>query len=159
MGRFYDSRLTNNTTDNRNFVSVVQSNGRIEEIEVSQITYEALDDLQREYWRIERKEARHTLHLEMMAERDIPHEYHIGSPEQLLIEQVETIEIQSALQRIPTAQQKRFLLRHLVGLSLKQIAEIEGCSERAIKYSLTAAQKNLQEILMPQLPFHDTFCS
>ncbi|MEG0376217.1 MAG: sigma factor-like helix-turn-helix DNA-binding protein [Raoultibacter sp.] len=83
----------------------------------------------------------------MMQERELPHSQYSKDPEQILIEQIEATEIKAALRGIPVIQQKRFLMHHLIGLSIKQIAKLEGCSDRAIKYSLALARSNLRNIL------------
>ena len=82
-----------------------------------------------------------------MADKDLPRSRLTKSPEQLLIEQLESDDIWQAFHKIPPIQQRRFLLRHLDSIPIKQIAQIEGCSERAIKYSLALARKNLKELL------------
>lgn len=147
LGRFYDKRIDPNCPDVKYLISIMQVGGQRVEIEVPKQVYDELDDLQREYWRQEKSESRHTRHIEMMRECDLPHERYTKDPEQLLIEQIESLEIQKALHQIPLVQQRRFLLRHFIGLSIKQIAWLEGCSERAVNYSLIRARDNLQEIL------------
>jgi RNA polymerase sigma factor (sigma-70 family) len=147
MGRFYEKRLELDAEKYRCFVSITQTNSQRVEIEVTKPVYDALDDLQRDHWRQERSESRHTCHIEMMRESELPHYKYSKDPEQLLIEQIEATEIQQALHSLPLIQQKRFLLRHLIGLTIKQIAQLEGCSERAVKYSLKLARENLREML------------
>lgn len=116
-------------------------------IEVSKELSEHLESLQREHWKLERRESRHSVHMEAIPECFLPHSCRTKSPEQLLIEQIDGAEIVKALCQIPITQRQRFLMRHLVGLSVKQIAALDGCSARAIEYSILAARKNLQEIL------------
>ncbi|WP_367620707.1 RNA polymerase sigma factor [Eggerthella sinensis] len=69
------------------------------------------------------------------------------NPEQALVERLETGEIYRALRGLSDVQQRRFLMRHLEERSIKQIAQSEGCLERAVKYSLNHARKNLREML------------
>ena len=144
MSRFYGKRIVTDDEGLRYLVSIAHSDT---EIEVSEDVFEALDDMQREFWRIDRRESRHTCHIEMMGEYNLPQNCFPKNPEQLLIEQIEATEIQQALRLIPVIQQRRFLLRHLIGLPIKQIAQIEGCSDRAVKYSLSLARNNLRQIL------------
>ncbi|WP_245865063.1 RNA polymerase sigma factor [Eggerthella timonensis] len=146
MPRFYDTHHTLSNHSPIYRVSVSTANGKVD-IEVSETIYEEIGSLQREFWRIERREARHTYHIEQMSDCDLPYSRLIKSPEQLLMERLETDEIRQALQKIPPLQLRRFLLRHLIDLPIKQIAQIEGCSERAIKYSLALARENLKELL------------
>ena len=60
---------------------------------------------------------------------------------------IEVCLLNSALAEIPDKQRRRFILRHEHRMSLKEIARLEGCSERAVKYSIALAKKNLKDIL------------
>ena len=108
---------------------------------------ELLDDLQREHWRLERRESRHVWHLEDMSESDVSSEMRAETPEQILMRKIECAELREALKSLPLVARRRFLLHHLEGLSVKALARLEGCSDRAIKYSLALARKKLQERL------------
>lgn len=147
MARFYGKRIEENPFDAKYLITITQTDGHRTEIEVSKPVFDELDDMQREYWRQEKSESRHTCHIEMMRDHELPHARLTKDPEQLLMDQIESLEIQQALHQIPLIQQQRFLMRNLVGLSIKQIAFLEGCSERAVSYSLIRARDNLQEIL------------
>jgi len=48
------------------------------------------------------------------------------------------------IQSLPEIQQRRFVLYHEFGLTYKQIAKIEGCSFRAIKYSVDIATEKIK---------------
>jgi RNA polymerase sigma-70 factor (ECF subfamily) len=147
MGRFYGKRIECNPSGASYFASVFRANGTVEEVEISEELYEALDDMQREHWRLERRESRHTCHIEAMGEYNLPRDKCSKDPEQILIERIEASSILQAFKLIPAIQQRRFLLRHLAGLSIKEIASLEDCSDRAVKYSLKLARRNLKEIL------------
>lgn len=108
---------------------------------------EVLNDLQREFWRLERRESRHSVHIENIPDIYLPHERFVKNPEQILIEQFESTEIHKALHGIPDTQRRRFLLRYLLDYSIRDIAELEGCSERAVKYSIALAKNNLRGLL------------
>lgn len=146
MTRFYGKGVSDDDTPSVFFITVT-CNSRHIDVEVTEELFDELDDMQREYWRLERKEARHTKHIEMMSDSDLPHSRYTKDPEQLLIEQIEATEIRSALRQISDIQQKRFLLHHLIGLPIRCISEMDGCSERAVKYSLALARKKLRKIL------------
>ena len=103
--------------------------------------------MQREYWRLERREARHSWHLEGMSEGDLLNGECAETPEEALMRQVELAELRRALGKLPHVARRRFLLHHLEGLSVRTLARIEGCSDRAIKYSLALARKKLWELL------------
>lgn len=58
--------------------------------------------------------------------------------------------LRRSLTMLPEAQRRRFLLHHLEGLPVKEVASLEGCSDRAVKYSLALARRNLREMLEAQ---------
>lgn len=66
------------------------------------------------------------------------------------MEHIESKEILDALEQIPEVQRRRFLLRYLLDYHVRDIASIEGCSTRAVKYSIALAKKNLRQILEDQ---------
>lgn len=111
---------------------------------------EALDDLQREWWRIERREARHTLSLDAMLPL-IMVDASAGS-ESLLLEKHAAKQLASAVSMLSPVQARRLLMHELSLLPIREIAEREGCSERAVKYSLNKARKKLREILGDDFP-------
>lgn len=55
--------------------------------------------------------------------------------------------LRAALWSLPEVQRRRFLLHHLEGVPVKLLARMEGCSDRASKYSLAIARKNLRKAL------------
>lgn len=146
MSRFYNTSVEECGCAPSYRVSIATPNGKVD-IAISEALYGEINSLQREFWRTERRESRHTLHIEQMKDYDLPHARLVKSPEQLLIERLEAEELQRAIRSIPAVQQRRFLLRYAIDLPIKRIAQIEGCSERAVKYSLALARKNLKEIL------------
>ncbi|WP_049945609.1 RNA polymerase sigma factor [Candidatus Stoquefichus massiliensis] len=56
-------------------------------------------------------------------------------------------EIQRALMSLNEIQRRRFVMHYIDEMTYEQIAKIEGCTKRAIKFSLDAARKNLQKML------------
>lgn len=146
MGRFYEWRVIEGDGD-RCVVTIKTDPYGAREVEAPREVCNFLDDLQREHWRLERRESRHSWHLEDMGECDLPSEGRVETPEQALMRQVERAELREALERLPLVARRRFLLHCLEGLSVKALAQLEGCSDRAIKYSLALARKKLREHL------------
>lgn len=145
MGRFYEWRVAENGDG---CIVTIKTEACCEkEVEAPREVCELLDDLQREHWRLERRESRHVWHLEDMSESDVSSEMRAETPEQILMRKIECAELREALKSLPLVARRRFLLHHLEGLSVKALARLEGCSDRAIKYSLALARKKLQERL------------
>lgn len=146
MGRFYERRVVEDEGGAHYLITIARTGG-VDEVEVSRDVYELIDDMQREHWRLERRESRHSWHIEDMREGDLPHEEHVVTPEQLAMRRVDDEALGRALMGLPEVQRRRFLLHHLEGLPVKTVARLEGCSDRAVKYSLALARKNLREAL------------
>lgn len=106
----------------------------------------ALRDMRREAWRIERREARHTLGLDAMgpsAASTGPESY----PGLALMKHCQADELVAALSRLPKVQLRRLLMHAVVRLLVREIARREGCSERAVKYSLARARRRMRALL------------
>ena len=147
MGRFYGKSADGDKSGAR-YVVIISTPACAEaEIEVSHEIYELLDEMQREHWRLERRESRHSWHIEDMRESDLPHEKYVQTPEQEMMHRLKNEALWTALMGLPEVQRRRFLLHHLEQGPVKTLARIEGCSDRAIKYSLALARKNLREML------------
>lgn len=52
--------------------------------------------------------------------------------------------IYNAISQLNEIQRRRFIMYYLDEMTYEKIAEIEGCTKRAIKFSVDAARKNLQ---------------
>lgn len=58
-------------------------------------------------------------------------------------------ELYEALSRIPPKERTSLLLFYLQGYSIKEIAEIQGASQDAVKQHLSRGRKNLRNFLSP----------
>jgi RNA polymerase sigma-70 factor (ECF subfamily) len=123
------------------------------EIEIGEELHLELVLLNRSVRNMESAEERHSefrdLSEEEQAERGAPTN---PSAEEdafrnLLIEQ-----LKAAFLAIPAVQARRYLLAHEFGYSYAEIARMECCSTNAVKKSLIAAKRNLQEILRNRVP-------
>ena len=56
-------------------------------------------------------------------------------------------QLRLVIQGLPEIQRRRFVLYHEFGLTYDQIAKIEGCSFRAVKYSTDIAVKKIRSFL------------
>lgn len=55
-------------------------------------------------------------------------------------------ELHKAIAQLPEIQSRRVLLYYFGGYTYEQIAQMENCTKRAVKFSVDAALKNLREI-------------
>ena len=54
-------------------------------------------------------------------------------------------ELHRAIAQLPAVQRRRILLYYFGGYTYEQIAQMENCTKRAVKFSVDAALKNLRE--------------
>lgn len=147
MPRIYETRITNEG-DKKNYIVRIKTDYHDEiDIPVNREVFDAINELQRELWRLERRESRHCVHIDAIPDCYIPHEQFSVDPEDKILAAFESKALKSALAQIPDKQRRRFLLYHEYDMSSSTIAEIEGCSERSIQYSLSLARRNLRDIL------------
>lgn len=115
-------------------------------VEVDAAVADALRDMRREAWRIERREARHTLGLDAMGQSAASTGPE-SDPVLNLLGRRRTDELTAALAQLPAVQLRRLLVHAVARLPIREIARREGCSERAVKYSLARARKRMRGIL------------
>lgn len=102
-----------------------------------------------------RKKNRHTwLSLQDLAqgknsqEHDIEDDSQITPIEQLELSEREKI-VQQAIKALPKNQRIAFILQRYEHMSVKEIAEILGCSESSVQSRLSRARENLAKKLLP----------
>jgi len=147
MTKFYNVGQTTSNGGGRLTVTFRDGTGRPVEAEVSEEVRELLEDLQREHWRLERRESRRASHLEMMPAWKLPIADFSADPGEIVVREHDGRRLIEALRGIPETQSRRFLLRYYLCLPLARIASMEGCSTRAVSYSLALARKKLREYL------------
>ena len=67
------------------------------------------------------------------------------SIEETVFDSLRNERLRLAIQRLPELQRRRFVLYHEFGLTYEQIAEMEGCTKRAVKFSVDLAKKKVCE--------------
>ncbi len=115
-------------------------------LEIEKLLYEAfsqfeLDDLSffneadRHYERSEQSEAS----LNRRAAR------HSETVEDAVFHRLECEALHSAINELPEIQRRRLILYYFGELTYEQIAEMEGCTKRAVKFSVDGAIKKIKE--------------
>lgn len=73
--------------------------------------------------------------------------YDSGHIEDEVYKKILNEEIKDALLSLNKIQRSRFIMYYFDDMTYEEIAKIEGCTKRAIKFSVDAARKNLQKML------------
>ena len=129
------------------FLAFVDSTGAEQCVEIDKALFDAFDrfelddisfmnEMDRHYERSEQTE-------QSLNKRAVqPQE----SVEDTVFQRVEVETLRQAIARLPEKQRRRLVLYYFGGCTYEQIAEMEGCSKRAVKFSVDVALKNLKEI-------------
>ena len=104
MGKIYPYHKEKHEARTRYCITVTDSRGCKVEEEVSEELFLEIEALQQELWRHERSEQRHTVHIEMMDQQVLLCACQGKSPEQILIDQMTSSDIEKALNEIPSVQ-------------------------------------------------------
>jgi RNA polymerase sigma-70 factor (ECF subfamily) len=147
----YTVRATETDGTPRYFAAFEDGGGTRQEIEVDRDVYLALDACRlaekRQINETERHWERCKLTENQLTARTL-------RPQKPMEEAVaQAVDMQTALATLTDTQRRRFLLHHEHKLTNEQIARVEGCSERAVKYSVTTAKWHLKKFLETDFPF------
>jgi len=69
------------------------------------------------------------------------------SLEETILDNLRNETLRLAIRRLPEIQRRRLLLYHEFGLSLKQIANIEGCSPASVSIAIKRARSKIKEAI------------
>ena len=135
---------------NNYVVEITDVNGKKIKVEVN---FEVWEFDKNDYWkqiwqkRKSKQEDSYENLCEIYAKNAIPKEFTSKSSEKEFMEKYEKEKLWKAVNSLPEKQRRRIVLRFYYGLKISQIAKIENCSERGIKYTLLDALKNLKAMI------------
>ena len=135
---------------NNYMVEITDVNGKKVKVEVNvEIWKFDKKDYWKQIWqkRKSKKEDSYESLCEIYAKNAIPREFTSKSSEKEFMEKYEKEKLWKAVNSLPEKQRRRIILRFYYGLKISQIAKIENCSERGIKYTLLDALKNLKAMI------------
>ena len=131
-------------------VEITDVNGKKVKVEVNCKVWEFdKNDHWKQVWqkRKSKKEDSYENLCEIYAKNAISREFTSKSSEKEFMEKYEKEKLWKAVNSLPEKQRRRIILRFYYGLKISQIAKIENCSERGIKYTLLDALKNLKTMI------------
>jgi len=65
--------------------------------------------------------------------------------EEIVYENIRNEQLHNAISELPDTQRRRLLLYYFSELTFEQIAEMEGCTARAVNYSVDLAKQKIEE--------------
>lgn len=128
------------------YVSFTDGDGEFHRVEINLDIYLTLFDLNKVDRNLTRSDERNLEH-SALTDGSL-NKRSTGKPkdvEEIILEKEMKTEFWKAIGELPDVQRKRLLLYYDYGFTLKEIALMEKCSIRAIKYSIDIAKKKLEE--------------
>ena len=135
---------------NNYVVEITDVNGKKIKVEVNFEVWEFdKNDHWKQIWqkRKSKQEDSYENLCEIYAKNAIPKKFTYKSSEKEFMGKYEKEKLWKAVNSLPEKQRRRIILRFYYGLKISQIAKIENCSERGIKYTLLDALKNLKAMI------------
>ena len=137
-----------NTNHPRYFLSFKDVNGTHHRIEIDSELFEALDQFELDDISFMNEVDRHYEQSEQtessLSRRATEQQDTVEEEVQRLME---AEALHKTIAQLPETQRRRLVLYYFGNFTYKQIAEMEGCTKRAIKFSVDTAVEKLKEIL------------
>lgn len=119
--------------------------GTIQQIYIGQTLYEVFDGFELEDLSQMNEQDRHIDASELTEEKLYTGAiYAADTVEETVERNMEKKMVHKAIKTLPKTQRRRLILYYFENFTYEQIADIEGCSPRAIKYSVDCAKNNLK---------------
>lgn len=136
-----------NMDTNRYYVEFIDSMGILEEIEVNEEVYYAFDRFELNDISEMNKYDRHIEHFECQEEVIYNKTSSSYNLESTAISNIFYSDLFSEISNLPEMQKRRIILYYFYDMKLSEIAELESCTFRAIKFSIDLAVKKLHRNL------------
>ena len=155
--KIYSRRVTIINGESHYFVKFRDAHGKLVEIDLNEVCmdnettkkvfYEA-EEQHREDMRQYRSDFTHTerkvLKIDEIDRRSIEKPQ---TPDELVLMRELGDAIAEAICSLPDIQRRRFFKYHISGMTLEEIASVEGCSPKSVYISIQRAQENLKNLL------------
>lgn len=128
------------------FVSFKDGQAITRETEVSRPVYLEFCRFVRCERNLRRSDERHTEQSEVTDETLYKRALHPPkSVEETAVSNEMAAQLHAVIAELPDIQRRRFLFYYEIGLTYEQISEIEGCTKRAVKFSVDIAKEKVLE--------------
>lgn len=132
--------------EGRYYLSFKDGRGVMQNIEIDKVLYELFNRFELEDISYLNRVSRHIEHSELtevsLNDRAF---YKAESLEETVSRSIEYELLHKAISKLPETQRRRLLLYFFGELTYEQIAELEGCTKRAVKFSIDLAIEKLKK--------------
>ncbi len=132
--------------DGKYYLSFKDGRGVIQDMEIDQVLYELFNRFELEDISYLNRVSRHIEHSEL-TEASLNNQafYKAESLEETVSRSLEYELLHKAISKLPEIQRRRLLLYFFGEMTYEQIAKMEGCTKRAVKFSLDIAIEKLKK--------------
>ena len=132
--------------EGRYYLSFKDGRGVMQNIEIEKVLYDLFNRFELEDISYLNRVSRHIEHSELtessLNDRAF---YKEESLEETVSRSMEYEQLHKAISKLPETQKRRLLLYFFGELTYEQIAELEGCTKRAVKFSIDLAIEKLKK--------------
>ena len=133
-------------TEGRYYLSFKDGRGKQQNIEIDEVLYQTFDRFELEDISHLNRVSRHIEHSELTEETLNDRTFHKAKQiEDIVSESIEYEQLHRAVSKLPKVQCRRLKLYFFGEMSYEQIAKLEGCTKRAVKFSVDIAVEKLKK--------------
>lgn len=133
-------------TEGRYYLSFKDGRGKQQNIEIDEALYQTFDRFELEDISHLNRVSRHIEHSELTEETLNDRTFHKAKQlEDIVSESIEYEQLHRAVSKLPKVQRRRLKLYFFGEMSYEQIAKLEGCTKRAVKFSVDIAVEKLKK--------------
>ena len=134
-------------TEGHYYLSFKDGCGKLQNVEINEVLYRAFDSFELEDISHLNRVSRHIEHSELTeATLNDRAFYKSEQLEDIVSNGIEYEQLHRAVSELPEVQRRRLLLYYFGELTYEQIAKLEGCTKRAVKFSVDIAVGKLKKI-------------
>lgn len=135
-------------TEGHYYLSFKDGRGKQQNIEIDEVLYQTFDRFELEDISHLNRVSRHIEHSELTEETLNDRTFHKAKQiEDIVSESIEYEQLHRAVSELPKVQRRRLKLYFFGEMSYEQIAKLEGCTKRAVKFSVDIAVEKLKKNL------------
>ncbi len=142
----YDPYIISTTEDGRHWLTFLDGQGDRHHVEISAAVYALFDSFELDDLSYLNEVDRHYEQSELTEASLYDRAVHRpATVEESALQSMEYAQLHRAISELPEIQKRRLILYYFQGLTYEQIAEMEGCTKRAVKFSVDIAVEKLKK--------------
>lgn len=142
----YDPYTIGTTEDGRHWLTFSDGQGDRHHVEISAAVFTLFDSFELDDLSYLNEVDRHYEQSELTEASLYDRAVHRpATVEESALQSMEYAQLHRAISELPEIQKRRLILYYFQGLTYEQIAEMEGCTKRAVKFSVDIAVEKLKK--------------